>query len=58
MRQECGEDGQSKQPVEVPEFLSRQPPRSDGESLLRRIFARQTTSPRWRPRAHLSQDSQ
>jgi hypothetical protein len=39
----CG--GLSSQPRSVPEvptFLSRQPPRSAGESLLRRIFSRDT----------------
>ena len=37
---------QSRSLPEVPAFLSRQPPRSEGESLLQRIFARDTQSQR------------
>jgi hypothetical protein len=57
MCRDCEEYGLSKQPAEVPGFLSRQPPRSEGESLLQRIFARQTAAPRWPSQARPSEDS-
>ena len=41
----CGaSDPQVRAPSQVPTFLSSQPPRSEGECLLRRIFARDTQS--------------
>jgi hypothetical protein len=42
-QQSCGASNpQVRAPSQVPTFLSSQPPRSEGESLLRRIFARGT----------------
>ncbi len=35
-------NSQGRAQAQVPTFLSPQPPRSEGESLLRRIFARDT----------------
>jgi hypothetical protein len=42
-QQACGApSSQVRSASQVPSFLSPQPPRSEGESLLRRIFARDT----------------
>ncbi len=42
-QQSCGaSDSEVRAPSQVPAFLSPQPPRSEGESLLRRIFSRDT----------------
>lgn len=53
----CGGPGYRPQTLaEVPEFLSRQPPRSEGEALLRRIFAREEGGARWKREASLSEN--
>jgi hypothetical protein len=55
----CGCGGPGYRPrtlSEVPAFLSRQPPRSEGESLLRRIFSRQAQPQQWKQESSLSEN--
>jgi DNA-directed RNA polymerase subunit RPC12/RpoP len=55
----CGCGGPGYRPrtlSEVPAFLSRQPPRSEGESLLRRIFAREAGPQQWKQQTSLSEN--
>jgi hypothetical protein len=56
-----GDSGWSQPPhgaPEVPAFLSRQPPRSEGESLLRRIFSRELQPQQCRQESRVSERRQ